>query len=229
MALLGLGAAAAAEPVSFAHGTADQQFTTTPAGAPSGFTFSGAYHAAGDAQADPRYMRRIVFYNPPGTRYDTSVPDRCTASDLELETQGPAACPPGSVLGKGSGGGRIAGTFAGSFDVFLLNNADQQVLVTRTPLSWTVSRGRIHPDGSIEYASPTCRPSNDPPGGPVDDALQLRASMNVPAYVKASRSYITTPPTCQASGQWETPIKYWWADGTQDTVLTEQPCASTPS
>ena len=44
-------------------------------------------------------------------------------------------------------------------------------------------------------------------------------------YTKGSASYLTTPPTCPASGHWETPISYWWADGTKDTVVTEQPCA----
>ena len=106
--LLSLAAVAAAEPVGFRHGTVDQQFTTTQPGAPSGFTFAGSYHAAGDPNGDPPYMRRMVFYSPPGTRYDTSVPDRCTASDLELETQGPSACPAGSVLGKGSSETRFA-------------------------------------------------------------------------------------------------------------------------
>jgi hypothetical protein len=33
-------------------------------------------------------------------RYDTSVPEQCTADDFELQFRGPAACPEGSRLGE---------------------------------------------------------------------------------------------------------------------------------
>src|SRR3954452_13107556 len=206
MAQLAMAATASAEPVSFRHGTVDQQYTTTQPGSPSGLTFAGTYHAAGNAQADPPYMRKQVTYPPPGARYDTSVPDRCTASDLELQTQGPSACPAGSVLGKGSSSGRVAGVFSGALDTYLVNNKDEQIIVGATPFLWTVARGHIHPDGSIQFNFPTCFPSVDPTGCPVDDVLQLGSTMNMPPYTKASGSYLTTPPTCPASGHWETPI-----------------------
>src|SRR5205823_5467140 len=54
--LLASAAAASAEPVGFAHGTIDQQWTTTQPGAPTGLTFTGTYHAAGNPQGDPPYM-----------------------------------------------------------------------------------------------------------------------------------------------------------------------------
>src|SRR5438093_1156805 len=82
-------------------GAAAKQFTTIQPGVPSGLTCSGIYHAAGAPQADPPYMRKMVFYPPPGAGFDTSVPDQCSASDVELVTQGPSACPAGSLLGKG--------------------------------------------------------------------------------------------------------------------------------
>jgi|1186.fasta_scaffold173841_2 hypothetical protein len=224
LACLGAAAPASAEPVSFAHGTTDQQFTTTQPGAPSGFTFLGTYHAAGDPAASPPYMRRMVFESPPGTRYDTSVPDRCTASDAELQLQGPAACPEGSVLGKGRAESRFMGQFSSTVDMYLLNNADEQILVAASPYLWTVSRGRINADGSIEYASPTCWPTVGSSSCPADDVLQVHSEMTMPAYTRAGASYLTTPPTCPASGRWETPIRFWWADGTEDTVVTEQAC-----
>ena len=84
------------------------------------------------------------------------------------------------------------------------------------------------PDGSITYAFPTCFPNFDPPGCPVDDVLQLASTMNAPAVTRTSddttRGYVTTPPTCPASGQWDTTIKFWWADGSQDTAVTQTPC-----
>lgn len=62
----------------------------------------GCYHAADDPSGNPPYMRRMVFDNPAGLRYDTSVPDHCTASDVELMTRGADACPAGSRLGGGT-------------------------------------------------------------------------------------------------------------------------------
>jgi hypothetical protein len=223
LAVLVLSAPASAEPVSFPHGTIDQQYTTTQPGAPSGLTFTGTYHAAGNAQGDPPYMREQVTYPPAGAVYDTSVPDRCTASDLQLETQGPSACPAGSIIGKGTSAGRVAGVFSGDLATYLVNDKEEQIVVGQTPLLWTVARGHIRPDGSIQFKFPTCFPSEA--GCPVDDVLQLGSTMNVPAYTKGSGSYLTTPSTCPASGHWETPIRYSWADGTQDTVVTQQPCA----
>src|SRR4051812_39449908 len=92
----------AATPVSGPHETVDQQFTTTQANAPTGFVYNGTYHAAGDPNGNPPYMRKMVTYNPAGQRFDTSVPKRCTASDAELMTQGAAACPAGSKVGAGT-------------------------------------------------------------------------------------------------------------------------------
>src|SRR4051794_37836832 len=92
---------AAAQPVSGPRKTIDWNFTTAQPGAPTGFSFSGVYHAAGDPKGDPPYMRRMVFSPPPGTRMDTTVVPQCTASDLELAVRGPDACP-GSKLGGGT-------------------------------------------------------------------------------------------------------------------------------
>ena len=46
--------------------------TTTQPNAPSGFAFDGTYHAAGNPGGNPPYMRRMIFYNRSGARYDTS-------------------------------------------------------------------------------------------------------------------------------------------------------------
>ena len=224
-----LAAPAAAAPVSGPHEEVDNQLTTTQPDAPAGFHYTGRYHAAGDPGGDPPYMRRMVSYSPPGMRFDTSVPDRCTASDLELALQGAAACPPGSRIG----GGTIEGKFMGypnTLEADFLNNTGEQIIVARSPLFASVTRGEVHPDGSIEFAAPTCFPSLQPPGCPVDDALQLGSDIAVPPLTRTvdgeSRSYLTTPPSCPETGYWETPIRFWWADGSVDTVVTRQPCTS---
>ena len=231
-ALAAWPACAAASPASGPHETVDSSFTTTQPNAAAGFGFHGRYHAAGDPAGDPPYMRKMIFYIPPGLRYDTSVPKRCSASDLELAISGAAACPAGSRLGGGTTTTKFLG-FPSTLSVDFLNNTDEQIILARSPGLATVARGRIHPDGTVEWASPTCFPSLQPVGCPVDDVLQLESTISVAPYTKSShgvvRSYLTTPPTCPAAGHWETPIRLWFADGSVDTVTTEQPCAPSAS
>ena len=215
---------ATAAPVSGPREVVDYQFTTQRPGAPTGFEYAARYHAEGDPSGDPPYMRRMVTYNPAGLRLDTSVPEACTATDTELALRGPDACPPGSRLGEGKAEGKFLG-FPSTLTLEMFNNVGEQILVARTPGWATVARGKLHPDGSLEYASPTCYPAVSPPGCPADTALQLGSQMTVPPYVNAKGSYATTPATCPRSGHWETPIAFWWADDSADTVVTRQPCA----
>jgi hypothetical protein len=107
------------------------------------------------------------------------------------------------------------------------NNTNEQIILARSPLVSTVARGRIHPDGSVEFASPTCYPSVGPAGCPVDNVLQIASRVSVPPYTNASGSWLTTPSSCPADGAWRNTIRFWWADGTEDAVAVENPC--TPS
>jgi hypothetical protein len=215
--------AAAAEPVSFAHGTIDHGFTTTQPGAPTGSAFRGTYHAANDPSADPPYMRRMDFHPPAGMRYDTGVPERCTASDIQLQLQGPSACPEGSRLGGGTARGKFMGSET-MLEVDVFNNTGEQVMVIRSPMIVTVSRGRIAPDGSsIEFASPTCYPALVT--CPTDNALQMGSAISNQPYTRDGRSYLSTPAKCPKAGHWQSTVGFWWADGSEDTVVTKQPCA----
>jgi hypothetical protein len=219
---------ASASPASGPHETLDSGLSTTQPNAPAGFSFSGRYHAAGDPAGNPPYLRRMTFYIPAGLRYDTSVPDRCSASDVELATFGAGACPAGSRLGGGTTSSSFLGRFQSSLNVDFFNSADAQIILARSPGLSTVSRGRISPDGTVEWASPTCFPSIQPTGCPVDDVLQLESSISVAPYTRSSggvvRSYLITPLACPAAGHWETSVRLWFADGSVDTVTTEQPC-----
>jgi hypothetical protein len=219
--------AADARPVSGPHQTVEYRFTTKRPNAPSGFSFDASYHAAGDRDTDPPYMRRMAFYSPRGLRYDTSVPERCAASDVELGVFGAAACPRGSRLGGGTSDVSFLG-YPNTVALDFLNNTNEQIILARSPGLTTITRGRMRADGSIEYAAPTCYPSIPAAGCPVDNVLQLRSSMRVPPYTRSSsrgvRSWLTTPRTCPKAGHWESPIRWWWADGTVDRVVTRQPC-----
>jgi hypothetical protein len=221
-------AAATARPASGPHETLDQRFTTKRTNKPTGFSFTGRYHAAGDPNGRPPYMRRMIAYNPRGLRRDTSVPELCTASDLELAVRGADACPAGSRLGGGTTVTSFLGGPPQEIPVDLLNNTNEQIILARSPFLATVARGRIHPDGSVEFASPTCFPSLQPLPCPVDTVLQLRSTVAAPRYTRRSggrtRTYLRTPRTCPARGYWRTRFQLFWEDGSVDTVVTRQPC-----
>jgi hypothetical protein len=122
------------------------------------------------------------------------------------------------------GGTSFLGRFESTVDIDLLNGDGEQIILARSPLLTTVAHGEFLPDGSQTWASPTCYPSLRPPGCVVDNVLQLESTMDVAPNVRGTRSYLTTPSTCPPSGHWESVIRLWWADGSVDTVTTEQPC-----
>jgi hypothetical protein len=225
---------AAAQPGSGPRETVDQRFTTTRPSAPTGVSFAATYHAAGNKKGNPPYLVRMVFYPPRGFRYDTSVPDRCSAPDPVLEALGPDACPAGSRLGRG----RVEGIFYEPIghdfvfdrykhDVDVMNNANEQIILVKAE-GYSVVRGRVRPDSSIEFTPPTCFPT-PPTGQCLDDyVLQLKSSASLPAYKRTTngfvRSYATTPPKCPAAGYWRSTIRIWWRNGAVDSVVTKQPC-----
>jgi hypothetical protein len=225
---------AAAAPGSGPRETVDQRFTTMRPSSPTGVGFSASYHAAGDVNGNPPYMRRMIFYPPRGMTYDTAVPERCTATDVELAGRGPAACPAGSRLGGGTVEGLFWEPIAHAFlvdhykhNLYVLNNTNEQILLVESE-GFTVVRGRVRPDGSIEFVTPTCFP-RPPAADCLDDyILQLKTSSMLARYKKTSggrvRSYATTPAKCPARRYWRMTVRFWWADGSVDSVVTKQPC-----
>jgi hypothetical protein len=229
LAIAALGAwpaCAGAERVSGPHGTVEMTGTTTQPGTPTGTTFTGTYHAAGDPSGDPPYMRRMKFIAHPGSRYDTSVPGQCKASDAEISLQGPAACPADSRLGAGSATGKFMGRTS-SPDMAMFNNTDEVILIISTPGVYSISRGKIAADQSLTFEPPTCFPNVNVAGCPVDNALQLGSHMVLDPYVRDGRGYLTTPPTCPESGYWENGMEFWWADGSHETMVMRLPCSQT--
>jgi hypothetical protein len=176
----------------------------------------------------------MVFYPPAGMRYDNTVPAQCSASDVELELIGPAACPPGSRLGEGATEGLFYEPIGHSFvfdhyvhhmDVF--NGPSGEFLLVQSE-GYTVIHSHPRPDGSVEYDAPTCFPAPLTGQCPDDYVLQLKTTTVKPAYTtglgRHLRSYATTPSTCPQVGYWNTTVRFWWADGSSDAVVSRQPC-----
>ena len=224
--LLCIAPTAYAEPGSGPHETIDQTFTQSTPGTPTGLGWSSSYHAAGDPSSPPPPMNRMVFYPPAGFRYDTGALGQCTATDAELSLRGPAACPADSRLGEGTTEGLFLFPFAHDqvFDHFnhhldVMNNANEQVLLVESE-GWTVQRGKLNPDGSLEFNATTCFPASPTGQCPDDYIIQLGSRTTIPEH----GGYATTPPTCPAEGYWTTTVRFWWADDTTESVDTHQPC-----
>ena len=233
-ALLLAAGIASAQPASGPREDINQRFTTRHPGSATGLAFTARYHAAGDRRANPPYLLRMVTDPPRGMRIDTSVPERCTAPDAELQVMGPAACPAGSRLGGGMVEGRIIEPVAHDFALdhfkhhaYLVNGRNEQILLIHSE-GYTVVRGHIRSDGSTVWNTPTCFPA-PPVGGCADDyVLQLRSSIQLQPYTRTvdarARSYATTPAKCPRRGYWRTRVRLWWRDGSVDRVVSKQPC-----
>jgi hypothetical protein len=223
-----LPAAASAAVVTGPHQRVENTLTTKRTSTPTGFLYRATYHAANRPKERPPYMRKMQSWRPRGMRFDTSVPARCTASDVELAVRGAAACPKGSLLGRGTTTTAFFGEFPSEVQMEMFNNTREQIILVRSPGLTSIARGRMRPDNSIVFESPTCFPSTA--GCPVDNTLQLGSRMKVPPYVKRAggkvRTYARTPSRCPARGHWRTPIRFWWDDGSSETVVTKQPCRS---
>jgi hypothetical protein len=219
-------ASAGAATASGPHEDVEMTGTTTQPGTPVGTTFTATYHAAGDPNGDPPYMRKMKWLAHPGSRYDTSVPGKCTASDQEIALKGPAACPADSKLGSGSATGKFAGQVS-SPRLDLFNNTNEEILIVSTPGVYSVTRGKIGRDQSLTFETPTCFPAVNVGRCPVDNALQLGAHMVLDTIVRNGRGYLTTPPTCPETGYWTNGMEYWWADGSYDKLDFQMPCTQT--
>src|SRR5438046_3013551 len=92
-------AAAQADTASGPRESIALQFSSRTPGASAGSTFTGTYHAAGHSQAAPPALHRVRLTMPPGSRFDTAVPARCEATDMQLELMGESACPAASKVG----------------------------------------------------------------------------------------------------------------------------------
>lgn len=191
-------------------------------GAPSGVRLTIDYVNPSDPNAKPYAVESLVESLANGARFDTSVPVRCRASDAELMSQGPAACPAGSRVGGGEldldtgieGPSRIVHN-----RVTLFNNENELILLaTQDGGSHVVARSRIE-EGTVYVGAPPL------PGGPPDGFTAIkRVDVVLDRISIGGRNYVTTPPTCPAGGGWESMIQFTYRDGVSQTATSSSPC-----
>jgi hypothetical protein len=223
-------AVAGAIPGSGPHETVDITGTTTRPNTSTGLNWYATYRNPTNPHADPPALRRIVIIGPRGTRSDTSVTAQCGASDSELMQKGEAACPPRSRIGWGKATPRILGVASNTFDTTLFNADSAQIeLVKFMGGGAGVVRAKIHRrrlDGPV----PTCLMGGQPPKDcPFDEVVLLSNELHQRAVSvgrgRHRRNLLTTPRSCPRSRKWRTRVRFYYADGSVDRVVTRQPCS----
>lgn len=225
--LLGLVVVAALLPAAAQAGPrADyrQSFTTPVPGASTGTDTQILYKNPSDPSAKPIPVRREQFTFPEGTEFDDTVVPVCTASELELQLEGAAACPPESWVGGGDGttmsgfpgagesGMRVDGWNDGSG--LLLLGGDTQLGIHEATRARRSGR-------TITVEVPRM------PGGPPDAESAIRRVHNVfDARSLGDRAYTRTPATCPASGVWTFHAHLTFADGAVEDDSYDMPCGA---
>ena len=214
--------------------TYSAEFTTAKPGAPTGLRQEIHYVNPDDPDGKPYAVAEIVFVLPKGTRYDTSVPPQCQASDAEFQLQGADACPPETKVGTGAlsadtgvGAGplpRVVET-----DVTFFNNQDELILfaeATNTPGPQPI---RVASRIEVQGRSLISRVPPLPGAPPPDPFLALKDVFNELDAISTGRgrnrrAYITTPPTCPESGKWTITATLTYRDGVTQTMRSDTPC-----
>lgn len=228
LAILGATAAAAIPTSAQAGSRADyeQMFSSAVPGASTGTDTRIVYRHPEDRAAKPIPVRREVFTFPKGTRFDGSVVPNCTASDLELQVYGPAACPGESRIGSGHDGTFMTG-FPGSgetpMDLKMFDARDGFIVVGAPrdqPTLRQVARARRE-GRVVTVIAPRM------PGGPPDGESALRRIHNVFGERSAGdRAYVRTPRRCPGSGFWKFKLRLVWADGVSTKHVDRMRCRS---
>jgi hypothetical protein len=216
-------------PGSGPHVTVDITATTKRPNTSTGLNWRATFRNPENPNADPPALRRIVIVGPRGIRSDTSVTAQCDASDQELRQRGEAACPSASGIGWGKATARILGGAVNEFDTTVFNADHAQIeLVKFMGRGGGVRRGTIH-RRTIDAQVPTCLMGGQPPAGcAFDEVVVLSNELHQRAISVGTgrhrRNLLTTPRSCPRSGRWRTRVRFYFADGSIDRVVTKQPC-----
>ncbi|HYU61970.1 MAG TPA: hypothetical protein VEK39_14520 [Solirubrobacterales bacterium] len=224
LALIGLMTAApAAYAADGSRQDATLTFTETKPGTSTGLELHIDYVNPNDPNAKPPAVRTVVTELAAGARFNTAVPELCTASDAELMALGAAGCPAGSVAGEGAvtldtglpGPARFIAS-----DATLLNNTDELIFLftDRQSGERLVTRSQV---GERTVVSEVPFLPGTPPDGAALDTVELTGF----AISSESGNYLTTPQECPADDRyWINRVHFTYFDSVTQVVETRSPC-----
>jgi hypothetical protein len=196
----------------------DLGFDTGKPGTKAALVLHVVYKAAGDPDAKPSPIRKVVIAAPAGTRFDTNAVPPCKASDDDLKAQGSSACPTESRIGAGklsadTGFGPPADPTEADLTLFNTGDAVLEV-VTAEGTDRVLGTDRLHIDGSTLTGAPPVTP-----GGPPDGETAVR---QIDFTIDKSTGFVTTPGTC--TGQWISTGTFGFKDGAEETLQSAAAC-----
>jgi hypothetical protein len=199
-----------------------QMFTTSVPGASTGSDTQILYKHPTDPNAKPIPVRVEQFTFPEGTQFDNSVAPYCTASDLEVQLRGTAACPPETRMGGGLG--TMMTGFPGAGESAMVvdgwNYESGMLLLGRDKQSGIGFPTRARREGRVITVQVPRTP-----GGPPDAEGAIRRVHNVfAARSLGDRAYTRTPSVCPPSGVWTFHARLTFADGVVEEDSYDMPC-----
>jgi hypothetical protein len=201
-------------------------FTTDVPGASTGRTYAIDWVKPNDPEGKPHSFSHLHVELAEGARFDTSAIPYCEASDAELMVAGAGACPPESKVATDETlldtGFPEPARYA-TTDIVFLNNRDEVIVLAtvREIGARVVLRGRVG-ENTIDLDVPIL-PGTPPDGGA---AKRQRGQWDPHSSVRDGEqvNYLTTPPTCPASGFWVNRVTYTYRDGVTQTAESKSPC-----
>ena len=205
-------------------------FTTAVPGASSGYRLAIDYRDPANPGGKPYAVQRVLQQLHAGSRIDTTVPPRCTASDAQLNTQGASACPADTRVGTGElsvdfgqGAGRVPRVVETRVTVF---NADRQVILFAESTNAGDPPIRVTSRSAAGERTFTSDTPPVPGASPSDPYMAIkRVRLSLDPVTMRGRAFIRTPPSCPASGAWTTTGTFTYRDGAVETVASQTPCS----
>jgi hypothetical protein len=223
------GGAAAAPRHSYAVKYVET-FNTTHPNTPTGVFLKSEW--LGDRPGEkPHTIVDDIFGLASGARYDFSVPAVCHATDEQLYLNGAAACPKASQVAKG-----VVELDIGKSVWILPRIIKTNVTVFNAgpgkliDLAISSNTGIPIPSVGRPTISGTGILTKNPavPGFPPPDKFVAVKSdvFHFFKITKAGKGFITTPPTCPASGFWTNSLFSRYHGGKTNTVTSRSRCTS---
>src|SRR3954468_962993 len=191
---------------------------TTSSGGSAAVDLHMTWADPGEPSAKPQQVHRLRLNFPTGTRINTAALVQCKASDAQVKTKGPAACPRASRLATGKS---IATTGSAQInaDVVLINaRREIIVVVLLNKAVFAVYRDDVtRSTVTVNFALPA-----------VISLLDLR--IHIPPHTTGrgprKRVYFRTPAICPSTGAWSMTATSLYADGSTQTAAAGIPCSS---
>jgi hypothetical protein len=202
-------------------------FTTSKRGAATGSSFHVKFRNPENPSQKPHTVSRIVLRYPKGTTFDSKAAPQCDASDAELQSEGPDACPPESKVGGGlavSDTGS-SGPFPPRYTTSKITqfNGHGELLGVGVnediPAIKTVTHTTFHgTTASTDF--PTF-----PGMGPPDDYTPLKSlTVDFPPRKTGTRALTRTPPRCPRSHRWTIVTEFTYVDQVTQRLVSHSPC-----